>query len=190
MVMAERLTLNYISLQVCTDVCISSSYLPPASPSSSPSCFLPSPITPSLHPSPLNFSLSLSLSLTHSPPSSPPSLPSIQVMKHAFEQKSPKVQSESLEWLGQAIKEFGFLWVRHKIPPCSLIPQTPTHVYQCGLKHLYAFISQPGCIMCSCSMYTCRYMYTRLHPFSYTPKMQVYSFDLWPQAIVSIQLGR
>ena len=34
---------------------------------------------------------------------------SIQVMKHSFEQKSPKVHSESLEWLGNAIKEFGFL---------------------------------------------------------------------------------
>lgn len=32
-----------------------------------------------------------------------------QVMKHAFEQKSPKVQSESLDWLGNAVKEFGFL---------------------------------------------------------------------------------
>ncbi len=35
----------------------------------------------------------------------------VQVMKAAFEQKSPKVQSESLDWLGQAIKAFGFLWV-------------------------------------------------------------------------------
>ena len=33
---------------------------------------------------------------------------SLQVMKHAFEQKSPKVQSESLDWLSQAIKDFGF----------------------------------------------------------------------------------
>ena len=33
----------------------------------------------------------------------------VQVMKHSFEQKSPKVHSESLEWLGNAIKEFGFL---------------------------------------------------------------------------------
>ncbi len=33
----------------------------------------------------------------------------IQVMKHSFEHKSPKVHSESLEWLGNAIKEFGFL---------------------------------------------------------------------------------
>ena len=32
----------------------------------------------------------------------------IQVMKHSFEQKSPKVQSESLDWLSQAIKDFGF----------------------------------------------------------------------------------
>ncbi|XP_064399412.1 cytoskeleton-associated protein 5-like isoform X3 [Halichondria panicea] len=31
------------------------------------------------------------------------------VMKAAFEQKSPKVQSESLDWLGQAIKAFGFM---------------------------------------------------------------------------------
>ena len=33
----------------------------------------------------------------------------LQVMKHSFEQKSPKVHSESIEWLGNAIKEFGFL---------------------------------------------------------------------------------
>lgn len=32
-----------------------------------------------------------------------------QVMKLCFEQKSPKVHSESLDWLGQAVKEFGFL---------------------------------------------------------------------------------
>ena len=32
----------------------------------------------------------------------------MQVTKHAFEQKSPKVQSESLDWLSQAIKDFGF----------------------------------------------------------------------------------
>ena len=41
------------------------------------------------------------------PPPPPPLLP--QVLKHAMEQKSPKVQSESLDWLGQAVKEFGFL---------------------------------------------------------------------------------
>ena len=34
-----------------------------------------------------------------------------QVTKHAFEQKSPKVQSESLNWLSQAIKDFGFRYV-------------------------------------------------------------------------------
>ena len=32
-----------------------------------------------------------------------------QVMKLAFDQKNPKVHAESLEWLGQAIKESGFL---------------------------------------------------------------------------------
>jgi len=32
-----------------------------------------------------------------------------QAMKLSFEQKSPKVHAESLEWLSQAIKEFGFL---------------------------------------------------------------------------------
>lgn len=34
---------------------------------------------------------------------------SLQVMKAAFEHKSPKVQSESMEWLNQGLKEFGFL---------------------------------------------------------------------------------
>lgn len=34
---------------------------------------------------------------------------SLQVMKSAFDHKSPKVQSESLEWLSQGLKEFGFL---------------------------------------------------------------------------------
>ena len=33
----------------------------------------------------------------------------VQTLKHAFGQKNPKVQSESLEWLGQAVKEFGLL---------------------------------------------------------------------------------
>ncbi|XP_065911273.1 cytoskeleton-associated protein 5-like isoform X2 [Dysidea avara] len=33
---------------------------------------------------------------------------STQVLKHALEQKSPKVQSESLDWLSVAIKDFGF----------------------------------------------------------------------------------
>lgn len=33
----------------------------------------------------------------------------LQAMKHSFEQKSPKVHSESLEWLGQSVKDFGFL---------------------------------------------------------------------------------
>ena len=32
-----------------------------------------------------------------------------QAMKHAFDQKNPKVQSETLDWLGQAVKDFGFL---------------------------------------------------------------------------------
>lgn len=32
-----------------------------------------------------------------------------QVLKLAFEQKNPKVHSESLDWLGQALREFGFL---------------------------------------------------------------------------------
>ena len=30
------------------------------------------------------------------------------MLKHALEQKSPKVQSESLDWLAAAIKDFGF----------------------------------------------------------------------------------
>lgn len=34
---------------------------------------------------------------------------SLQVLKHAFEQKSPKVHSESLEWLCRGTKEFGFV---------------------------------------------------------------------------------
>ena len=33
----------------------------------------------------------------------------LQTLKHAFGQKNPKVQSESLEWLGQAVREFGLL---------------------------------------------------------------------------------
>lgn len=32
-----------------------------------------------------------------------------QALKLSFEQKSPKVHSESLDWLANAIKEFGFL---------------------------------------------------------------------------------
>lgn len=32
-----------------------------------------------------------------------------QALKLSFEQKSPKVHSESLDWLASAIKEFGFL---------------------------------------------------------------------------------
>lgn len=38
-----------------------------------------------------------------------------KVLSFAFEQKSPKVQSESLNWVNQAIREFGFqvggVWV-------------------------------------------------------------------------------
>lgn len=34
---------------------------------------------------------------------------SVQALKSAFEQKNPKVHSETLDWLGQALKEFGFL---------------------------------------------------------------------------------
>lgn len=34
---------------------------------------------------------------------------SVQALKCAFEQKNPKVHSETLDWLGQALKEFGFL---------------------------------------------------------------------------------
>ena len=31
---------------------------------------------------------------------------SVQALQHTFVQKNPKVQSESLEWLGQPVKEF------------------------------------------------------------------------------------
>ncbi|XP_022647392.1 protein mini spindles-like isoform X2 [Varroa destructor] len=41
---------------------------------------------------------------------------STQVLEAAFAQKSPKVQSEALNWTGQAIKEFGF-----KVPAKSVI---------------------------------------------------------------------
>jgi cytoskeleton-associated protein 5 len=34
---------------------------------------------------------------------------SLQVLKLAFEHKSPKVQSESIDWLSESIKQFGFL---------------------------------------------------------------------------------
>lgn len=34
---------------------------------------------------------------------------SLQVMKLAFEHKSPKVQSESVDWLSESLKQFGFL---------------------------------------------------------------------------------
>ena len=34
---------------------------------------------------------------------------SVQALTAAFEQKNPKVHSEALDWLGQALKEFGFL---------------------------------------------------------------------------------
>ncbi|OQR70552.1 cytoskeleton-associated protein 5-like [Tropilaelaps mercedesae] len=43
-------------------------------------------------------------------------LVSTQVLEAAFAQKSPKVQSEALNWTGQAIKEFGF-----KVPAKSVI---------------------------------------------------------------------
>ena len=34
---------------------------------------------------------------------------SLQVLKLAFEHKSPKVQSESVDWLSEGLKQFGFL---------------------------------------------------------------------------------
>ncbi|XP_028967219.1 cytoskeleton-associated protein 5-A, partial [Galendromus occidentalis] len=48
-------------------------------------------------------------------------LVSTQVLEAAFAQKSPKVQSEALNWTGQAIKEFGF-----KVPARSVIETMKT----------------------------------------------------------------
>ena len=61
----------------------------------------------------------------------------LQVLKHAFGQKNPKVQHESLEWLSQALKEFGFLWVQCNL---TLIASYPSLIVS------YSFCPYPSSI--------------------------------------------
>ena len=43
---------------------------------------------------------------------------SLKVAKSAEEAKNPKLQTEALNWMGDALKEFGYRYLCFKVCPC------------------------------------------------------------------------